>query len=83
MGQQQLNAEAAVADSCFAAGGGHGDQRTIGGQFQHGVWVGRTELAELVRCKPQAGGESLRQVKGAGQGKHGPGRGIGATLSRH
>lgn len=62
MGQQQLNAEAAVADSCFATGGGHGDHGTIGGQFDHGIWVGREGLAELVRYEPQAGGESLRQI---------------------
>jgi hypothetical protein len=29
--------------------------------FYHGVWVGRAELAELVRYEPQAGGECLRQ----------------------
>jgi hypothetical protein len=49
MGQQQLNAEAAVADSCFATGGGHGDHGTIGGQFDHGIWVGREGLCELFR----------------------------------
>jgi hypothetical protein len=53
---------AAVADPCFATGGGHGDQGTIEGQFPHGVWVGRAGLAELVRCEPQPGGESLRQI---------------------
>ena len=41
--------EAAVADTFFATGGGHGDHGTIGGQFDHGVWVGRTGLGELVR----------------------------------
>lgn len=49
IGQQQFNAEAVVADSCFATGGGHGDHGTIGGQFDHGIWVGRAGLGELVR----------------------------------
>lgn len=61
MGQQQLNAEAVVADSCSATGGGHGDHGTIGGQFVHGIWVGRAGLGELVRYEPRAGGECLRQ----------------------
>jgi|LakMenEpi03Aug12_release.lakeMendotaPanAssembly.Ray.scaffolds.fasta_scaffold385961_2 hypothetical protein len=61
MGQQQLNSEAAVADSCFATGGGHGDHGTIGCQFDHGIWVGREGLAELVRYEPQAGGETAKQ----------------------
>jgi len=41
--------EAAVADSLFATGGGYGDHGTIGVQFDHGVWVGRAWLAELIR----------------------------------
>ena len=60
MGQQQLNAEAVVAESCFAIGWSHGDQGTMGGQFDHGIWVGRAGLAELVRYEPQAGGETAK-----------------------
>ncbi len=48
-----------------------------GGLFQHGVWVGRTELAELVRCKPQSGGEILRQAKGLGRASMGPAEALG------
>jgi len=53
--------EGAVAAARFASGGGHADQGAIGGQLQHRVGVGLTQLGELVGGEPQAAAVEERQ----------------------
>jgi hypothetical protein len=45
-----------------AAGGGHADQETIGGQLQHRVVIGRTQLGQRIRSDAQAGPKRGLQV---------------------
>ena len=42
----------------------HADQGTIGGQLQHGIWIGLAQLDELLGGKPQAAAVDQRQGDG-------------------
>jgi antitoxin FitA len=52
--------ELIAAGTCFAAGGGHGDQFAGGCQFQHRIRIGLAHQLKLIGVKPQLPGQLQR-----------------------